>query len=861
MEKNQKLINEISKVRNLMGVKTIINEQVPWVLLIKNLIKVGASNVDMVFDDVADMLIASGKVTREQADEAIALLKQNADLVDNIRTKYTKTNFDNNVVMLADDLAIANKIDDILKSSGSESAEKFAAGMKTIPESQIQQITKGVISKLFKEGALPNAISGYERILNFWKEELRANLDNGDVVLNLADFKSSQKMWAYKYCNRALLVEGTNFTDDMAEEFINLFDNRLMNDTEIKELLEQYRLAGKIDEAAGVINPPKLGQTLDEPIQYKPNGSKKNPFKVLPANIRNFGKNISSTLETSYGKLYTFYINVFRPNFRAWLIAPESAYYKLQNLGKIGVGKAFTDEFAVYTAKFEEAFNVGFSKFVSGEGSVSKQYINEIKDKLLKLKNAKTPKNPLDNFDMQIKDLWDSYVRTAKSALHGYELEQFNQFVKLIEGQESTYFYSSLDELFETGAKDAGIKSPRSYVDDAVKAEKEIATKADDLTKNTINWLIATIKKRSENITSMFLSGTFRTPRDVEKYLAKKGYSVTSGTKLLLKPGIPFYKEGCGILWMSFVVLPTIVGLMEATWDGAQKTKGLKGQKVSSDNFVINLFESYVLPRIVDHLMGKAVVGYFFTGKNTDWWEAFAVLSPGYVDNTLLDLINLWRFTTKKDGESAQQLLDRTATEKSVEKIDKGLKEDYDKAVEKDKVLKSKGLVPIYVDKIANNDFNKVNITKTRIDDLVSSGDITQKDADFLKTRLKYVPKVPLDFLFLVKQKQRELISKGAEKLGELQELDGAFGNVENIDVNKIPKSSVGSLVLVSKSGVEYLVLNALTKYPTTTTDVLDTITSLGEVAWVTPKFTELNSSTAREYNNISTFIKQYNYL
>jgi hypothetical protein len=226
-----------------------------------------------------------------------------------------------------------------------------------------------------------------------------------------------------------------------------------------------------------------------------------------------------------------------------------------------------------------------------------------------------------------------------------------------------------------------------------------------------------------------------------------------------------------------------------------------------------------------------------------------------------LDLINLWRFTTKKDGERAQQLIDRTATENSVKKIDKELKEDYDKAVEKDKVLKSKGLVPIYVDKIANNDFNKVNITKKRIDDLVSSGDITQKDADFLKTRLKYVPKVPLDFLFLVKQKQRELISKGAEKLGELQELDGAFGNVENIDVNKIPKSSVGSLVLVSKSGDEYLVLNALTKYPTTTTDVLDTIISLGEVAWVKPKFTDLDSSTEREYNSISTFIKQYNTL
>ena len=124
MEKNQKIINEISRVRELMGVKTIINEQVPWVLLVKNLIKVGASNVDMVFDDVADMLIAQGKVTRAQADEAITLLKNNADLVDNIRTKYTKTNFDNNVVVLADDLAIANKIDDILKRRGTSKCTK-----------------------------------------------------------------------------------------------------------------------------------------------------------------------------------------------------------------------------------------------------------------------------------------------------------------------------------------------------------------------------------------------------------------------------------------------------------------------------------------------------------------------------------------------------------------------------------------------------------------------------------------------------------------------------------------------------------------------------------------------------------------
>ena len=111
------------------------------------------------------------------------------------------------------------------------------------------------------------------------------------------------------------------------------------------------------------------------------------------------------------------------------------------------------------------------------------------------------------------------------------------------------------------------------------------------------------------------------------------------------------------------------------------------------------------------------------------------------------------------------------------------------------------------------------------------------------------------------KQKQKELMSKGAKELSELQELDGLFGKFDNFDVNKIPKSSVGSLVLVAKSGTEYLLVHALTKYPTTTPDVQATIISLGEVAWVTPKFTDLNSSTDREYNSLSTFIKQYNTL
>jgi len=846
---NSKLINEIYRLRELMGVKTIINEQGAVVKLIQNLLRTAASNADVVFDDIADLLVAQGKVTRAQADEAITLLKNNTDLVGDIRTKYTMDNFKKGVVTLADDMAIANKIDDILKSSGSESAEKFAAAMKNIPEAQIQKITSGVISKLFKEGALPNALKAYDDVLAFWKKQLRDNLTNDNIILNLSDFRSSQKMWAYDYCNRALLVEGTNFTDDMAEEFINLFDNRLMNDTEIRQLLDDYRLAGKIDEAAGVINPPKLREPLDFPEQLSDTGSKKNPFKPLPADLRNFGKNITNTLQTRYGKLYTFYINTFRPNFRAWLMTPEAGFYKLQNLARFG---NLTEEFAVYTAKFEEAFNIGFSKYSSGGAKrLSKQYINEIKDKLLKLKNAKTPINPLDNFDMELKDLWDTYIRNAKSKLTGPDLEQFNQFVKLIEGQESTYFYSSLDELFESGAKEAGIKTPRDVAESLSKFGKELPQKVDNISSAVGNKAVKTTFKYRDNLKALFFSGTFRTPKDVEMYMVKNGFSFTKGSMYI-----------AGIMWWSYVVLPTVIGLLEAAFDGGRKGMGFKGREVYSDNVVLNIIAEYVGPRIVGNIMGKGIFDLFIQGEDREWWQALATVIPGYADNSIMDLLNLMRNSNKEGGETPEEMTKRLLNEEGTKTVNENLEKDYKIAQEKDKVLKSKGLAPIYVNKIADNDLNNIQVVKNRINDLATNGDITQPEANFLKTRLKYVPKVPLDFLYLVKQKQKNLVaSKDVDDLKELIKLDGMFGKFENLKVENIPKTDVGSIVLVSKSGAEYLVLLAIRDYPTTTMDVFNIIKDEGEIVWVSPKFTELNTSTDREYNNISTFVKQYNTL
>lgn len=849
--KKSNILNEVTRIQDLMGVKPIISEQGLMVNLIKNLIKTTASSVDNVFDDAADILVAQGKMTRQEADDAIRTLKSNSDLMSSIRTKYTKTNFDNNVIQLADDLAISRKIDDIVANSGQPNVAKFVEAMKTLPDAQIQKLTQGVISKMFKEGSLPNAQKGYEMALSFWKKQLEDNFKNStgellpDIILNLTDFNNSQIMWAYAYCTKALGRQGTNFTDDMAKEFIDFFDGRFKNEPEIKSLIEQYRSSGRIDETAGVITPPKLREPLDLPQQLSDTGSKKNPFKVYDATLRDFGKDIKQ-LSNTYSWFDKFYINVYRPLYRWWITSLESQFYKLQNLSKTG---KLNPNFSFYTKKFEDAFNTGFDQFVKtdqGKG-MSSSYIKEIKDKLVKLKNPSTPKSPTTAFSIDLKELWNIFTKNARTKLTGTELEQFNLFVKAIEKQESTYFYSSIDELFSDGAKSTSTKTPSDLYANAKEFESTISTKMDAITNSTAETIFKNIFKYRDRLLSFFLSGTFKTPKDVERYLIANGFSGKSTSKYV-----------AGRLFIAYVVLPTAVGIAEAAYDGFIKTKGLKGDTVYSEDEIINLLGGYVGPRIMDRLMGKGLVSVF-TGVGADeWWEAALLAQPGLADDTVYDIITLLGNTTKSGGETTQEMTIRLANEETAKNINKDLEEDYKEAKLQDDRLVRQGKQPYHVNEIADNELNNISSARNRINDLVSSGDITEEGATFLKNSLKYVPKVPKDFLQLVREKQKDLVSMGQKGLSELNGLDELYGKLGDKAINNnLPKSNVGSLVLTSKDG-DYLVLTGNRNYPTTTSTVFNTIIDNGEIVWVTPKFNDLNTSTDREYNNLSTFVEKY---
>jgi hypothetical protein len=631
----------------------------------------------------------------------------------------------------------------------------------------------------------------------------------------------------------------------MAKEFIDFFDDKFKNEPEIKSLIEQYRSSGRIDKSPGVITPPKLREPLDLPQQLSDTGSKKNPFKVYDATLRDFGKDIKQ-LSNTYSWFDKFYINVYRPLYRWWITSLESQFYKLQNLSKTG---KLNPNFSFYTKKFEDAFNTGFDQFVKtdmGKG-MSSSYINEIKDKLVKLKNPSTPKSPTTAFSIDLKELWNIFTKNARTKLTGTELEQFNLFVKAIEKQESTYFYSSIDELFSDGAKSTSTKTPSDLYANAKEFESTISTKMDAITNSTAETIFKNIFKYRDRLLSFFLSGTFKTPKDVERYLIANGFSGKSTSKYV-----------AGRLFIAYVVLPTAVGIAEAAYDGFIKTKGLKGDTVYSEDEIINLLGGYVGPRIMDRLMGKGLVSVF-TGVGADeWWEAALLAQPGLADDTVYDIITLLGNTTKSGGETTQEMTIRLANEEATDGINKNLEEDYNQAKLQDDRLVKNGKQPYHVNDIVDNDFNNMSIFKESIDNLVTYGDITKEDAGFLKNSLKYIPKVPKDFLQLVREKQKDLTNIGEKGLTELRSLNDKFGALgSNVTKNTSSNNNYGSIVLTSKDG-DYLVLLSTRDYPTTTREVFEIISDNNYIVWVTPKFSDLNTNTDREYNNLSTFVEKY---
>ena len=147
---------------------------------------------------------------------------------------------------------------------------------------------------------------------------------------------------------------------------------------------------------------------------------------------------------------------------------------------------------------------------------------------------------------------------------------------------------------------------------------------------------------------------------------------------------------------------------------------------------------------------------------------------------------------------------------------------------------------------------------KNRVDDLVNDGIINKEQGEFVKNNMKYVPKLPKDYLQMVKQKQKEMVAAG--NAGELLTKMNTIFGVSNIDITSvsIPRGvDLGSIVL-NGDNVQYLVVLQNNLHYSLPDSVHEKFPKGQEIMWVTPEFNNLDLNTERTYNTIKDFIDIY---
>jgi cell division GTPase FtsZ len=181
-------------MNELMGIKRkpLITEQ-NIMSFVKMFIKKGLT-FNQSLDDAAELMVTYGKMTRQEVDDAVNLIKNEKSLVNDINSTYINSRFASS---LNDDIRISTKIDDLIKKSGTKNLDDFIKNIKLLTQKEVDFITSDVVKNMIKNNEFVNA---NDTFINVWHPELkkilRDNLSNSKSKLNLSDFESAYEMAA-----------------------------------------------------------------------------------------------------------------------------------------------------------------------------------------------------------------------------------------------------------------------------------------------------------------------------------------------------------------------------------------------------------------------------------------------------------------------------------------------------------------------------------------------------------------------------------------------------------------------------------------------------------------------------------------
>jgi hypothetical protein len=387
-------------------------------------------------------------------------------------------------------------------------------------------------------------------------------------------------------------------------EMINFLKDKLLKDPDFKKFVSHYK--------KNIKNPPDWVDTIS-----------------LGSNV----KDIEAQPMKNIQKFYLDYLELPLRNFLSGLgtikdlIRPES----LENA----------------INKFDNDLKLALDEVLKG-GKTDLRKTNILKEKM---KNSFL--NLGKTIDVNYEAIWKNMRENVENQYSGNDLEIVKKFFDDLEKNNNGNYNICVDDVFELQKFGS---DPTYYGRMKNQYDINIGQKIKDATKPGVAQKLTSFLS---NAFSYFVTGVWKTPKELKKYLISKGYR----TKSAMRTWLTRY-------FAINIVFPFLGAVSEWVYYGYQKVKEKEtGIELTSQGK--KEFSEYAKEWYTQGLNGAIQ-------ENPSYWKTFATWFPGLLDNLIIGLI--------QKGQAGEDIDATKQQEKNLK--DEVLKNDGNKL--KDKINKFK---------------------------------------------------------------------------------------------------------------------------------------------------------------------------
>lgn len=581
-----------------------------------------------------------------------------------------------------------------------------------------------------------------------------------------------------------------NFKFFEAFSQLKYLSTRTSTNPEIKKTLQKMAKAIRDGE--------KISWTLSEVEHLNKSGLNLDQIALIEERL----KYPIQTKMGLLGEIFWRWIEPFVKKYREVIL--NSEYFR--NLANKFGAKLPNTTAAGYFDDFLKTLELRLTK-MNISTSVSEGEIKQLKDKFVRLRSE------LGESDQYYAQLWNDLNSYMLQNLDTKSLDAWRDLtVKLQNEQGSGWRYSSWKEIINDSnitkmADDAVLKNAPKESQDIFKniMESSLLTATEKTTKGIFSW----VKKNGAKLWTFFMTGSFRTPKEMMEYMISRGYA----TKAQGPFNITMTAGGANYLQTQlykYIYIPlmyaSLTTLIEAAGE-AFSGLDLDG-KSFLDGLISNLYKS---------LFSKDIIGYFidsdsFKSQYPDWYKFIEPLYDVAFSSPANKIL-------KRVVESQFIVDQQTPEEKAHQDLDKELNQ-FELELEKDGSKLGKEELARYKKMIENNIYLDNNLKNNVISNMS------------LESRID--PKLKEELHGLIK----DAFEKNKGFRGKLTEIK------EGLEaINRVRNSTPIDNILVTANGVRYL--------------LFEEPVGSGYIYFYKPKYSEIinNPKTPKTTHNLNELV------